>query len=145
MKIRPLRPSDRAQWFVLRSTLWPECQQADNEADARLFVSKPEQFAVFVNESGDRLTGFVEASLREFADGCATSPVGYLEGWYVIPSHRRSGIGRALVAAAEQWARSRGCTEMASDALVDNTISHKAHEHIGYVEVERAVRYRRLL
>jgi aminoglycoside 6'-N-acetyltransferase I len=83
MIIRPLHPSDYPEWFALRSTLWPECEQANNENDAHLFISKPHQFAVFVSESAGRLTGFLEASLREYADGCATSPVGYVEGWYL--------------------------------------------------------------
>jgi len=145
MIIRPLRTSDHSEWFALRSALWPECQQADNEKDARLFTSKPHQFAVFVSESDGHLTGFLEASLREYADGCATSPVGYVEGWYVLPNYRLSGVGRALIAAAEDWARARGCTEMASDALLDNTASHQAHKRVGYTEVERAVRYRKHL
>jgi aminoglycoside 6'-N-acetyltransferase I len=85
----------------------------------------------------------IEASLRKFADGCSTTPVGYIEGWYVAPQHRRSGIGRCLVEAAEQWARSQGCTEMASDSLLDNFDSQRAHARLGYQEVERAVRFRK--
>ena len=104
MIIRPLRSSDHLEWFALRSALWPECQQADNENDTLLFTSKPHQFAGFVSESDGYLTGFLEASLREYADGCATSPVGYVEGWFVLPKHRLSGVGRALIEAAEDWA-----------------------------------------
>jgi len=140
MIVRPLRSSDYSEWFALRSALWPECQQADNESDARLFTSKPHQFAVFVSESDGYLTGFLEASLRGYADGCATSPVGYVEGWFVLPKHRLSGVGRAVIEAAEDRARARGCAEMASDALLDNTLSHQAHQRVGYTEVERAVR-----
>ena len=145
MIIRRFCTSDHSEWFALRSALWTECQQADNEKDARLFTSKPHQFAVFVSESDGYLTGFLEASLREYADGCATSPVGYVEGWYVLPNYRLSGVGRALIEAAEDWASARDCTEMASDALLDNTASHQAHQRVGYTEVERAVRYRKHL
>jgi hypothetical protein len=34
---------------------------------------------------------------------------------------------------------------MASDALLENTVSHRAHEALGFVEVERAVHYRKNL
>jgi len=44
--------------------------------------------------------GFVEVSLRPYAEGCDTRPVGYLEGGYVAPEWRGQGIGRALVEAA---------------------------------------------
>jgi aminoglycoside 6'-N-acetyltransferase I len=50
-----------------------------------------------------------------------------------------------LVAAAEDWAREQRCTEMASDALIDNALSHTAHRHIGYEEIERIVCFRKSL
>jgi GNAT superfamily N-acetyltransferase len=91
------------------------------------------------------LCGFLEASLRPFADGCATSPVGYIEGWFVDDDARRHGIGRGLVMAAEEWARSRGCTEMASDARSHNTVSLNAHKAIGYQAVGQSVNFRKQL
>ncbi|MBZ5612719.1 MAG: GNAT family N-acetyltransferase [Acidobacteriia bacterium] len=41
--------------------------------------------------------------------------VGYIEGWYVAESHRHKGIGRKLLVVAEDWARSQGYVEMASE------------------------------
>jgi aminoglycoside 6'-N-acetyltransferase I len=88
---------------------------------------------VLVAESPDgTLLGFADLSLRPYAEGCTTSPVGFLEGWYVIPSARKRGVGRALVAAAEQWARSKGCREFASDTQLENTLSAAAHRAIGF-------------
>ena len=81
------------------------------------------------------LVGFAEVSRRAYAEGCETSPVGFLEGWYVVPERRRQGIGRALVAAAEAWARGLGCREFASDAVAENTVSAAAHRALGFEEV----------
>jgi len=53
--------------------------------------------------------GFAELSIRAYVEDCMTDHVGYLEGWYVVPEARRRGIGRALVVAAEDWARQQGC------------------------------------
>ena len=58
---------------------------------------------------------------------------------------RGSGVGRALIAAAEQWARDRQYTELASDALLDNTGSYAAHRALGFEEVERAIHFRKAL
>jgi len=92
------------------------------------------------------LVGFVEVGLRSHADGCDVShAVGYVEGWYVAESHRKHGIGRQLVVAAEEWARKQGCVEMASDALLDNDLSHRVHEALGYAVVDRCVRFRKTL
>jgi aminoglycoside 6'-N-acetyltransferase I len=48
-----------------------------------------------------------------------------------------------LVKAAEDWAIVRGYTEIASDALLENTISERAHKALGFAEVERAIRFRK--
>src|SRR5687768_2695784 len=137
MTIRPLRPADRDEWRRLRRALWPTYTPEQIDAEAREFerditqCGKPA--AVFVADRGDgRLGGFVEATLRPFADGCQTSPVGYVEGWYVDDDLRQRGVGRALISAAEDWARSRGGAEMGSDCLGWNHVSFTAHQRIGY-------------
>jgi len=58
-----------------------------------------------------------------------------LEGWYVVAEARRRGVGRALVRAAEAWGRAQGCTEFASDALLDNHVSAAAHQALDFDEV----------
>ena len=103
--------------------------------------------AVFVIDrgNGSGLAGFSEAGTRSVADGCTSSPVGYVEAWYVDPDARKVGHGRGLLQAGEDWARSRGYSEMASDALIDNVISHESHRRSGYVEVDRVVTFRKPL
>jgi aminoglycoside 6'-N-acetyltransferase I len=88
--------------------------------------------------SGEPL-GMLELSLRSVAEGCRATPVPYVEGWYVVPEARRRGMGRELMMAAETWARERGYTEIASDALVDNFEPERAHLALGFEEVERAI------
>jgi len=96
--------------------------------------------------SGGRLVGFVEVDLRSHADGCnPAQPVGYIEGWYVAEDYRERAIGKQLLAAAEDWARDHQCVEMASDALIDNEVSQRAHEALGYEVVDRCVHYRKRL
>lgn len=143
IEIRHVEPADAAQWLRLRAALWPEEDPDALAADVTRFfhpaaegrAAEPE--AVLVASAGrdPSLIGFAELSRRPYAEGCDTSPVGFLEGWYVTPAYRRQGVGRALVAAAESWARSLGCSEFASDALAENTLSAAAHKAIGFEEV----------
>lgn len=146
MNVRLIERSDWDEWARLRATLWPDCPAEEHEREMGKILQNPERDVVFVSVGPDgHLLAFLEVSLRPSAPGCTSSPVGYLEGWYVEPDARREGIGRALVAAAEEWARSRGCQEMASDAEVDNRLSHVAHGRLGYEEVERLVHFRKAL
>jgi aminoglycoside 6'-N-acetyltransferase I len=133
--VRPAEPADLPQWARLRHTLWPDCPLDEIPADHGILA---------VAEDGT-LIGFIEVSLRSHAEDCQSSPVGYIEGWFVVEALRRSGIGARLVHAAENWARAQGCTEMASDTWLDNTVSQQAHEALGYAEVERLVHYRKAL
>jgi len=148
MEIRALRPDERSAWRELRCLLWPAIAAEDsavseNEEDEILASS--ERNAVLVADEGGRLVGFVEVALRDWAEGCRTRPVGYVEGWYVRPESRRTGVGRALIEAAERWTLSRGCTELASDAELANTLGHRAHSALGFSEVERVVAFAKRL
>lgn len=131
-------PADHEQWFHLRQLLWSDVDADENKRDLAEIKEDPARNAVFVAALPDgELVGFVEAALRKWAEGCSTSPVGYIEGWYVQPEHRRAGVGGRLIEAAEDWARARGCTEMGSDAELWNEVSHAAHRALGYTEATR--------
>jgi aminoglycoside 6'-N-acetyltransferase I len=148
MIIRPVEAPDASEWLRMRAALWPDAN-TDQEKDAiQGFLANPGRpalptlQAVFVcQRPAGGLCGFVEVGIRPYADGCETMNVGYLEGWYVDPDWRSRGVGRALVAAAEAWARGQGCREMASDTELDNTASQAAHLRLGYVEADRIVQF----
>ena len=151
--IRPAHPSDLDQLARMREALWPKSSAEEHARELRLILEGKSDrvltmpLIVLVAEgSGGTLVGFVEADLRSHADGCnPAQAVGYIEGWYVVEEYRDHGVGRKLVAEAEHWARSVGCTEIASDALIDNEISQRAHEALGYEVVDRCVHYRKQL
>ena len=136
--VRPVAPADAAAWVRMRQALWPEETDGEHAREIEAFFGGrlPEPSAVLVAESGGSLAGVVELSIRPDAEGCRTNRVAYLEGWYVEPSGRRRGIGRALGAAALEWGRAQGCVEFGSDALADNEVSTLAHRALGFEEVD---------
>ena len=137
LRIRPVTRADRDAWRKLRAALWPgEDDEHASEIERHFEGGHPLwQQEVLLAQVDSSIVGLAEVSIRPWAEGCVTRDVGYLEGWYVTPEHRATGIGRALVHAAEQWARARGCTEMASDADPDNQTSHRAHTACGFEDV----------
>ena len=142
--VRRAVAGDLDAWQALRIALWPD---ADDTADDLLAQLQRDDVAVWLAFDADgRAVGLVEAGLRrDYVNGTETSPVGFLEGLYVVESWRRAGVGRALVEATEQWTRDRGCSELASDALIDNADSHAAHAAYGFEETERVVYFRKRL
>lgn len=145
MNIRPYRDADWSEWLRLSLGLFPEYSAEELVGGMREFRARADASVFVIERSATELAGFVEVGARPYADGCDTSPVGYVEAWYVDPDVRRRGYGRALLSAAEEWARAQGYREMASDARLDNIVSHTAHRRAGYEEVDRVVQFRKLL
>jgi len=132
MFVRPVERSDRQAWLRMRNALWPATDHA--EAIDRYFSGEArEPLAVLIAFDADAI-GFVELSIRPYAEGCETDRVAFVEGWYVDGDARGTGVGAALIHAAEEWARSQDCTELASDTEADNVSSAAAHRALGFEE-----------
>lgn len=143
-------PQDAEAIAKLSYMLWPNAEYSIHlrETEATLAGHPPSTMplVIFVAEHEGAVVGFVEVGLRSHADGChPRRPVGFVEGWFVDEAHRKHGVGRALIAAAEAWARDQGCTEMASDTWIDAEVSQRAHEALGFEVVDRCVNYRKSL
>ena len=140
LEVRPATSADRASWIGLRHELWPECARERHQLEIDQLLATPGLVALAWVDGEP--AGFAEISVRtDHVEGTAASPVPYLEGWYVRPEHRRSGVGRALLAFAEEWARDHGFTELASDTDPPNTLSIALHQRLGFREVGRSVHF----
>lgn len=138
--IRRATLDDKAEWFNMRKGIWPDAPDEYLDFDMDDILASGND-AVFFALLDGRPVGMIETRIREYGEGCETSPVGYIEGWFVYPELRGQGIAGALTQAAEDWARGKGCTEMASDTWLDNEVSIRAHVKLGYYEVERLVHF----
>ncbi len=139
--------AEDSDWLALREMLWPDSGREEHAAEMARVAEEPFRFGQFVarDAAGARL-GFAEVSLRtDYVNGTESSPVAFIEGLFVLPHARRQGVAGALMAAIVAWARARGCSELASDALLDNTGSHAMHAALGFAETERVVFFRRTL
>ncbi len=145
MDIRPARPSDAPHWERMRQRLWPSpAGEHAREIETFFAGERRNPLEVFLAwDAADPAIGFAEASIRPYAEGCYSVRVAYLEGLYVEPEHRRNGVAAALVRAVADWARTQDCSELASDAAIDNDASAAMHRALGFDEVERIICFRK--
>jgi aminoglycoside 6'-N-acetyltransferase I len=134
-------------WLELRQALWPGTSREEHLSEMASLCASPQRFVQFVAYSGPSAAiGLIEAAVRsDYVNGTLLTPVAFLEGIYVVPAARRQGVARALVEHVERWAAGLGCREVASDALLDNRLSHAVHRALGFEETERVVFFRKPL
>ena len=143
--IRRATLADKYEWLRMRLSLWVFADPQGFEEELDEILTDPQQAVFLALRPTGQPCGFLEATIRKYADGCETGPVGYIEGWYVEEDLRHNGVGASLVRAAEEWARALGMEEMGSDTWLDNDVSIEAHKKLGYEEAERLVHFAKRL
>lgn len=141
IKIEACESPEHPGWLRLREALWPDCAREQHLSEMTSFVADPRRYGQFVAYSPSReAVGLAEVSVRhDYVNGTESSPVAFLEGLYVVPHSRRKGVAASLVGAVCDWAQRAGCRELASDAALENAISHVVHRALGFEETERVV------
>jgi aminoglycoside 6'-N-acetyltransferase I len=146
--VRAATLADKQAWLRMRRALCPDDEGDSHAREIDEFfagrLKMPLEVLLALDENGNPI-GFAELSIRSYAEDCLTDRIAYLEGWYVVPLARRQGVGRALVVAAESWAKRQGCTEFGSDALLDNHASAAAHRAVGFTETVQIRCFRKSL
>ena len=145
MQITAPHGSGDGAWLALRLALWPGVSEAGQLSGMTDALARGHYVRLALTAGGSAV-GFVEASKRvDYVNGTSSSPVAFLEGLYVVPGSRRQGVARVLVESVMKWASAEGCSELASDSLLDNSAAHAAHRSLGFEETERVVYFRRAL
>ena len=100
----------------------------------------------FIKYADGRPVGFAQCGLRrDYVEGTGTSPVGYLEGIFILEAYRRRGYAKELLAHCETWAKEKGCAEFASDCELENDGSLRFHLAAGFEEANRIICFKKKL
>lgn len=137
--IRKAEKEDLPVLAELSCQLWPHHTVQEMAAEYCVGMANPDA-AFFLAYEGDVAIGFAQCGLRhDYVEGTGSSPVGYLEGIYVSPDYRHAGIAKQLLKACENWAKTKGCTEFASDCELTNADSLRFHLNVGFEEANRII------
>ena len=138
-----LRHLDAVAGLALR--LWPDHVYEELRQEMGEIMSQPDA-AFFLAFDGEMPVGFAQCQLRhDYVEGTSSSPVGYLEGIFVMPAYQRRGIARVLLSSCESWAKEQGCTEFATDCELDNHDSLRFHLSVGFEEANRIICFTKTL
>ena len=136
--IFPLTKENEIIWAELCIKLWPHTSthsMLEEMYDGTLGYN-------FLYLLDNEYIAFISLSLRdEYVEGTKSTPVGYIEGIYVKPEHRSKGIAKELIEFAKKFSRENGCSELASDCILENEASRKFHNKIGFKEANTIVHF----
>ena len=141
--IRLAQSTDRAAWARMRTSLWDDLTDDQNQTEISRMLTSELSTTYFVVDAADRPIGFAEIFIRDYANGCTQQPVPFLEGIWIDDDYRRSGVGRALIDRITSDLTEQGYVELCSDILETNHQSHRAHENWGFEETERVIYFRK--
>jgi GNAT superfamily N-acetyltransferase len=132
MTTRPARKEDAPAIAALVTQLGYDAVPGEvAERLARLLMKSDHRFVVA--EADGRLLGWVHVELSESVD---SDTFALIAGLVVDRSHRRQGVGAALMAEAEAWARQHGCAMMRLRSSSTRTPAHRFYEGLGYANVK---------
>jgi aminoglycoside 6'-N-acetyltransferase I len=147
IEIRTIQTTDAAAWSALRVEFLPEIKDI-SQAEVDAFfqgndsnqenISNVKEVLVALDDS-QKMIGFIELNLRNNVPGSSQQTTPYIEAWSVSPDYQGQGIGKALIQAAEDWAKQQNFHELGSDAPTSNEKSVSLHKQLGFNEIERVV------
>ena len=145
MEIKQANLKDVLEVARLALVLWP-----DHSMHAiALEISDTMQSnkgAYFLASDQNETIGVAQINLRnDYVEGTQSSPVGYLEGIFVVEQYRQQGVAKNLLGCCENWALEQGCEELASDCELSNEESLNFHRCVGFEESNRIICFRKSL
>lgn len=139
MTIKKATLTDAQELAGLAVRMWKSNTIAELAKEFNDYISK-ESGVFFLATSEECAVGFAQCGLRhDYVEGTTSSPVGYLEGIFVVEEYRKRGLAKDMLKACQKWAKEQGCTEFASDCELVNEDSLKFHLKMGFEEANRVI------
>lgn len=112
--------------------MWHDSTVLDLEKEFEKLIES-DKATCFIKYIDNMAIGFAQCQLRtDYVEGTETSPVGYLEGIFIIEAYRKKGYAKELLSTCERWAKEQNCSEFASDCELNNIAGLRFHLDMGF-------------
>lgn len=123
--------------------MWKDNTVLDLEKNFEELIEN-DKAVFFIKYVDNTAIGFAQCQIRsDYVEGTKTSPVGYLEGIFIVEAYRHSGYAKELLRECEKWAKDKNCSEFASDCEWDNIDSLQFHMAMGFEEANRIICFKK--
>lgn len=143
--IKKADKSDVTVLAKLAEKLWDGHSLSELEREFETLAENPDA-ACFIKFVDNQPIGFAQCQLRmDYVEGTHTSPVGYLEGIFVLKEYRKKGYAREMLEVCKKWALNKKCAEFASDCEIGNDVSRQFHLAMGFEVANRIICFKKML
>jgi len=135
-------PSDRQALIAMASKLWKDSSAGELEALLKSASETNKTKIIMALSSHNQPAGFAVFTIRtDYVEGAIQSPTGYLEGIYVEPDYRLTGIAKEMIHIGEEWCKNHGCRQIGSDTWLTDKASRAFHKKAGFWEEDELVHF----
>ena len=141
--IKEAKKADCTVLAELALNMWHDHQLSELREEFE-GLTEAEDSVCFIKYADGKPVGFAQCQLRrDYVEGTETSPVGYLEGIFILEGYRLRGYAKALLLRCQEWAKAKGCSEFASDCELGNDESLRFHIAMGFFETNRIICFKK--
>lgn len=140
--IRPCVPSDAEVLCHLNSEEMGYSFSVDNTAKALKELLRDNTQRIFVAVCDDIVIGYIHAADYQLL---YAPPAKNILGIAVSSYYRNKGVGRALLAAVEEWAKESGCASVRLNSGAERENSHAFYKKCGYEFIKQQFNFRKRL
>lgn len=128
-----------AIWEICREDLGYDC--STELVLSKLQNLKPDHEAVFAAESENGVIGFIHV---EKYDTLYFETLVNILGIAVRSDHRRNGVGKKLLEAAEIWAKEIGAAGIRLNSGAERADAHNFYRSAGFISEKQQLRFMKL-
>lgn len=142
MRIRPMTSADCEEVAAISAQLGYPATAAQIAHRVGLVMEQPANALFIAEDDDERMIGWLHIVGRVYLDA---DPFAQIGGIVVDERNRGQGVGRALLAQAEQWAAAHGYDEMRLWSNAARAGAHAFYERYGYEPVKTSYVFRKSL
>ena len=142
LTVRSARLEDAPRLAQLSGVLGYPVSAKEMAVRLERVLARAGQVVLVAEQADGAVIGWLHGSEQELLESGTRCEI---LGLVVDQMHRRHGIGRRLVAAAEAWARQQGVEQIAVRSNITRSESHGFYERLEYRRVKTQHAYRKRL
>ncbi len=141
-RIRPAQLDDSDEIARLSGELGYPRSAQDIRSALKMLLESPRCQVAVASGHENRLSGWIVVERRTLLESGETAEI---TGLVVSASARRTGVGKALVSCAEQWAAGQGLPSVRVRSNISRAESHPFYERLGYARMKTQHTYEKPL